>query len=297
MIVATFPAGVDQITVNGLYQWDYGQTLEIHSSDLKNKVLEVHFACAGMNEAVVRSCNAVAGVVSAVIPDICMEQTKPIAAWVYEVGQTSGKTLKTVTLPVIARTRPEPSASIPATVSDKYTQAIAAMNAAVAAIEEGSVTARFARNAEYSDKVLEYIGAELITDIFESNNKTVKRATSAASADEADYAAIASEAYELCSTVHRYSGTVAANGTTDISITGGAAGGDIGIITWEFSTDGSTFSSAIGIFILISSTTGYTVKDFSSELALFVSETGVKVRNKSSGVTVRNVDVRIIIRA
>lgn len=127
---AIIPSGQTEIMVNGLHQWDYGRKLEIQSKDLPS-LIEVHFACPGMQEAVVRSCAVTNGVATAAIPDACLEQTAPIIAWVYEVGSTSGTTVKTITLPIIARTRPQPTATVPTEASDKYTEAISAMNEAV----------------------------------------------------------------------------------------------------------------------------------------------------------------------
>ena len=126
-IKATFPAGVSEITVNGLTQWDYGQTLEIMASDLPDLV-EVHFACPGMNEAVVRVCSNTGSRVKASIPDECLAQTAPILAWIYAVEDTSGTTIKTIKLPIIPRTRPQTSASIPPEISDKYTELIGEVN-------------------------------------------------------------------------------------------------------------------------------------------------------------------------
>jgi hypothetical protein len=139
MIKATFPEGVTAMTVTGLTQWDYGQTLQIQASGLP-ALVEVHFACEGMNEAVVRSCAVTSGTLTAAIPDICLEQTSPVMAWVYLVGASSGITTLTVTLPVIARARPQPNATIPEDTSDKYTEAVAAMNEAAAALAQGDVT-------------------------------------------------------------------------------------------------------------------------------------------------------------
>lgn len=139
MIKAIFPEGVIAMTVNGLHQWDYGQTLQIQANGLP-ALVEVHFACNGMKEAVVRSCSAASGTVTAAIPDICLEQTSPVMAWVYIIGESSGTTTLTVTLPVTARTRPQPNATIPEDTSDKYTEAVAAMNAAAASLAKGDTT-------------------------------------------------------------------------------------------------------------------------------------------------------------
>lgn len=105
-IKAIFPAGVTALTVHGLHQWDYGQELVIQAPDLPPRI-EVHFACRGMEEAVVRECEVTDGQTSAAIPDPCLEQGAPITAWVYEVQETSGTTTKTITLPIIRRARPQ----------------------------------------------------------------------------------------------------------------------------------------------------------------------------------------------
>lgn len=139
--------GQTEITVNGLHQWDYGRALEIQSADLP-ALLEVHFACPGMKEAVVRSCSGASGVATAAIPDVCLEQTAPITAWVYEVGETTGATIITITLPIIARTRPQTGATIPTATSDKYTEAVAAMNEAVASVTAGGVKVNAAKSAD-----------------------------------------------------------------------------------------------------------------------------------------------------
>lgn len=132
-IIATFLGGQDQVTVNGLHQWDWGRKLEIHDTSLP-AVVEVHFACPGMREAVIRTCSVVNGVATAVIPDVCIEQTGPIVAWVMAISETSGETVRTITLPVIGRTRPAPSvAQEPAGIDDKYTQLVTAINTQIAA--------------------------------------------------------------------------------------------------------------------------------------------------------------------
>lgn len=105
-IKAHIPAGVTDISVHGLRQWDYGQTLEIHDDTLPAEV-EVHFAHVGMREAVVRACNVADGVTTAEIPDICLEQSTPITAWVYVKDGSSGETTKTVTMHIVARPKPQ----------------------------------------------------------------------------------------------------------------------------------------------------------------------------------------------
>lgn len=137
---AIFPPGLVETTVNGLHQWDYGQQLEIQSEDLPGLV-EVHFACTGMTEAVVRFCETFQSDAStptavAAIPDGCLEQTSPITAWVYFLGESSGTTCKTITMPIIPRTRPQPRESVPEEFSDVYTEAVEEINHLVEKIEE-----------------------------------------------------------------------------------------------------------------------------------------------------------------
>ena len=143
----TFPVGSNAETVRGLYQWDYGQILEIESADIGSEIVEVHFACSNMNEAIVRPCTFTNGVGSTTIPDACLEQSTPITAWVYRINGTQGHTLKTITLPITARTRPSVNRDIPAEVSDKYTELITEVNEAVEALENGSVTVAKATDA------------------------------------------------------------------------------------------------------------------------------------------------------
>lgn len=149
-IKAVFLTGQTDITVNGLHQWDYGQQLEIRASDLP-ALVEVHFACLGMSEATVRSCAIVDGVGSVAIPDKCLEQTAPIMAWVYAIGDNVGATVKTIVLNVIERARPAPGGEIPTDVSNAYTELITEVNKQVGSLKEGNVTVANAVNAKYAE--------------------------------------------------------------------------------------------------------------------------------------------------
>lgn len=143
-IIAIFPDGQDQVTVNGLHQWDWGRQLEIHDTSLP-AVVEIHFACLGMRDAVIRTCPVVDGVATTVIPDTCIEQTGPIVAWVVAISETSGETVRTITLPVIGRTRPSPLAApdptTEAALGDKYTQLLTAVDNQITVINDQIATA------------------------------------------------------------------------------------------------------------------------------------------------------------
>lgn len=134
-LIAMIPAGIDAVTVNGLHQWDYGRELEIHSADLP-ALVEVHFACPGMNEAIVRVGSAVDGTVAVAIPDRCLEQSAPITAWVFEIGENNGQTIKTLTLNVTPRVRPQMAPSLDPEIADKYTEAVGAMNETIEKMPE-----------------------------------------------------------------------------------------------------------------------------------------------------------------
>lgn len=53
-IIANFPAGITEITVSGLFQWDYGQKLAIYGLNLPQTV-QVHFCDKSCEEAIVRA--------------------------------------------------------------------------------------------------------------------------------------------------------------------------------------------------------------------------------------------------
>lgn len=147
-IKATFPAGVDTLTVHGLHQWDYGRKLEISAPNLP-ALVEVHFACAGQKDAVVRLASVAGGVASVIIPDTCLEQTTPVAAWVYEVGDTYGHTALTVILPVTARAKPT-AATLPVAIGDKYTELIGLVNKCLQQLADGTITVKNAASATYA---------------------------------------------------------------------------------------------------------------------------------------------------
>lgn len=143
-ITAKFPAGVTEITVHGLHQWDYGRVLSIESASLSGMgLIEVHFASMGMKEAIKRACSVSGQTTTAVIPDICLEQDGPISAWVYCGSTTEGYTVLKVTMPVNARPRPsnyftEP----PADYSDQYTELMTLSRQATAAAEAATFAMR-----------------------------------------------------------------------------------------------------------------------------------------------------------
>lgn len=145
-IKATFPEGVELLTVHGLHQWDYGRRLEVSAPDLP-QLVEVHFACAGARDAVVRLASVADGVASVIIPDTCLEQTAPVTAWVYEVGADYGHTALTVILPVTPRAKPT-AATLPVAVGDKYTELVGLVNDYAEQMADGSIKVKSAETAD-----------------------------------------------------------------------------------------------------------------------------------------------------
>lgn len=125
---ANFPTGVTNITVHGLHEWDYGRKLEITSASMEGLgMIEVHFAHAGMKEAIVHLGSVGGQTLTVAIPDECLKQSAPIIAWVFVPTEDEGRTILTVTLMVEARTRPAGEGTEPPEqYSDKYTELIAA---------------------------------------------------------------------------------------------------------------------------------------------------------------------------
>ena len=150
-IKVVIPENTTNITVGGLHQWDYGQVLEIECVELGSEIMEVHFACLGMTEAIVRPCTFANGVGTVTIPDRCLEQASNITAWVYQINGTQGHTVKTITLPIVARIRPSKSQDVPTEYINKYAEALTEINEAVNALENGTVTAAKATHALNAD--------------------------------------------------------------------------------------------------------------------------------------------------
>ena len=150
-IKALFPEGTTTISLAPLYQWDYGQELEIEAASLPS-LIEVHFACNGMNEAVVHTCSCVGNIATVAIPDRCLEQSNEITAWVYEIDGTAGRTIYSIHIPITARTRPARSESIPQSVQDTYTQLITEVNDLLESLQRGGVHVGYAIKAGSADK-------------------------------------------------------------------------------------------------------------------------------------------------
>lgn len=190
-VTAIFLPGQTDITVNGLHQWDYGQKLQINSPDLP-PLIEVHFSCVGMTDAIVRNCFVTNGSGSVTIPDVCLEQSAPITAWIFEIDGTTGTTTKTITLPIISRARPTASDEIPEEIADKYTEAVTEINGLIGALAEGDVTVAKAKQADTANSAITATKADTANSALTATKAT--RANEATNASSVNGVAIKQEA-------------------------------------------------------------------------------------------------------
>lgn len=107
MIKVTFEEGIDNITSEtGLFQWDTGQPFEIHGVTGLEVTPKVHFATKVSDTAVVVQSELTDGVISCIIPDIVLSHGFPILAYIYYEQALDKKTIRSVTIPVTKRAKP-----------------------------------------------------------------------------------------------------------------------------------------------------------------------------------------------
>ena len=177
-IKVRFNAGESVATVTSLYQWDYGQVLEIECLELGTELMEVHFAYSGLSEAIVRSCQFVNGIGTVNIPDQCLEQTSNITAWLYSISASQGHTIKTMTIPVIGRIRPSALRDIPPEYIDKYAEALEEINEATKKLQDGTIVVAKALSADTAGKADIATNAESATYATSAGSTTTGSATS-----------------------------------------------------------------------------------------------------------------------
>ena len=106
MLEAIFTENVLTITLNGLYQWDYGQKLHIKGLEL-GETEQIHFSNTKEKEAIVMPLVKHGEQYICDIPNVLLEKWWDITAWVYDVGENSGETIRTVILKVEPRVKPQ----------------------------------------------------------------------------------------------------------------------------------------------------------------------------------------------
>ena len=89
MIIVNFPAGINEVIIPALNQWDYGQKIAIHGLNLP-QITEVHFCDKSCDKALVRLASKIIDDVAGdkshsevTIPDALLENAYPIHAFIF----------------------------------------------------------------------------------------------------------------------------------------------------------------------------------------------------------------------
>ena len=107
MIKAEFKNEINDLVTENLYQWDTYQTLKISGIDFGTVAPRVHFANKKSTEALV--VNGVLkddGSVEVSIPNSLLSEKYDILAYIYVNTGLTSKTIKSITIPIIARLKP-----------------------------------------------------------------------------------------------------------------------------------------------------------------------------------------------
>lgn len=109
MVSAKFAPGQSAVIAYGLYQYDFGQKLQVHGL-LLPEVVEVHFEkLSGYGGVAAVQIGEVDGMTLEVdIPDSLLMTGSALAAYIYYADKNTGETIRTVYLPVLPRDIPEP---------------------------------------------------------------------------------------------------------------------------------------------------------------------------------------------
>ena len=107
MIEVTFINDYKYTTSNPVYQWDYGRKLNIYGLNTTDEVIQVHFADNSCERTIVRLASKYADYYQVSIPDGLLENSFPINAYIYLITDDSGETTHQISIPVIARKKPE----------------------------------------------------------------------------------------------------------------------------------------------------------------------------------------------
>lgn len=106
MLIANFTKLDEEIELEGLWQYDYGQKLQINGLDLP-AVFEVHFAYKGLEKAIPQTGYTQDGVSVVDIPNSALAQPKTISAYIYLSDTSQGETTNKILLYMNKRIAPE----------------------------------------------------------------------------------------------------------------------------------------------------------------------------------------------
>ncbi len=107
MLIANFSRKGEEIEINEeLWQWDYGQKIQITGLDLP-EIFEVHFSWKDLETAKVVTGTTVDGISTVDIPNAALQQKRMITAYIYISDPEEGKTVNTIYMMVNSRKVPE----------------------------------------------------------------------------------------------------------------------------------------------------------------------------------------------
>ena len=95
MLVANFARKDEEIELEGLWQYDYGQKLQINGLNLPG-IFEVHFFWQGLENAKIMTGHTENGISSVDIPNEALTQKRAITAYIYLPSAEEGETTNTV---------------------------------------------------------------------------------------------------------------------------------------------------------------------------------------------------------
>ena len=125
--VVKFRKGNTTALASPLFQYDYGQIIKIEGLDLPD-AYEVHFDNVLDGVEAIPQIGTADGVV---IPDVLLEESDPIYAWVFlHEGEDDGETKYVITIPIKERSKATQVTPDPVE-QDVITQTLAALNTAV----------------------------------------------------------------------------------------------------------------------------------------------------------------------
>lgn len=107
MITVAFMDGIEHITCDEhLYQWDKGQSITIKGV-VADGTPAIHFCNKKSERAIVVTPTNSSGVYTGAIPNSLLTEPYPIIAYLYAFDNITGKTIKTIEIPVESRIQPD----------------------------------------------------------------------------------------------------------------------------------------------------------------------------------------------
>lgn len=107
MIIAEFQNDIVNLRTKNLFQWDMNQVVKISGIAFGISSVEVHFANKkSVSAIVVNSTTPENGYVFATIPNALLAEPYDIIAYVYQTDGSTKSTTNTITIPVVARRKP-----------------------------------------------------------------------------------------------------------------------------------------------------------------------------------------------